>query len=495
MKEQSQFPIPKHIIDPSLPPLTAIGTTTSCAQHPHGSITHSGSITGSDGGTTSSTTSTNTNTNTTILATSSSTSSTSSSTSANDKFTIPNHGRLKVKEGERILCSDRKGFFDGFRPKSFVLSSCRITILQAAQVLATYITDQLEHEVKLDKQLDNHEITQIEYESSLLNFEEDEWNRRWHNLFHTNKIWAAIGKFHLLTLIIRCYEHAICVLFLKKDGSGGGTGGCGRGGLSLEGEITLDRLTKDTYMSAIRKSKRLKEYVSSSSSSSFKNELNEKYYHASDNTNSSSSSSSSSSNEVTSVFDLGSQMFYTCLYANAITFLSDLTVQQSILLYGYYKFYVTKQRERKLKKLRNGTSTCTTDEDGKQNFIIAHKKKKKNGNDDVNDKGLYDDLRLKEEYSEGEGEGESEEAVCGENDPIVTTNSSDSSNSTWIEDEKAILMLSFFRRSTYISFVKVFGLGVASFGGAIGSMIYPGWGTVFGTQMGDAAVGAILDDE
>ncbi len=286
-------------------------------------------------------------------------------------------------------------------------------------------------------------------------------------------------------MIIRCYEGAIYVLFLKKDG--------------FRGEVMMDRLTKDTYMSAIRKSRRLKEYISSSSSSSSssQNELKQKYHHSAASTSSdSSSSSSSSSNEITSVFDLGSKMFYTCFYANAITFLSDLTVQQCILLYGYYKFYVTKQRERKFMKLRKASGGEHGEE--KQKLITDQ--------DGINEKYLLDELKLEEEYCEDEkdvvgGNGDKEgdhadvDAASNANDHIITKNSSDSSNSTWIEDEKAILMLSFFRRSTQITVVKGIGLVLASFGGAFGSIIYPGWGTVFGTQMGDAAVGAILDDE
>ena len=33
----------------------------------------------------------------------------------------------------------------------------------------------------------------------------------------------------------------------------------------------------------------------------------------------------------------------------------------------------------------------------------------------------------------------------------------------------------------------------ASAGGAIGSVIWPGWGTIFGIQVGDAVVGALID--
>ena len=99
MKDQSQSTISKHETSPAAMSLT-IGGTPSLSQSQ--------------------------NDNSSILATSPS----SSSSSLNEKFTIPKQGRKhhhyyspsKINEGHRALCSDRKGFLNGFKPKSFVLS-------------------------------------------------------------------------------------------------------------------------------------------------------------------------------------------------------------------------------------------------------------------------------------------------------------------------------------------------------------------------------------
>jgi hypothetical protein len=289
----------------------------------------------------------------------------------------------------------------------------------------------------------------LEYETKLIDFEENEWKSRFSNLFYSSKIYVAIGRFHLLALIIRSYESLLYNI----------------GQVDI---AVLDRFTKDTFASAVRKSKRLKEYDSSVG------EVTEKYHHVGTRSEDGSdagggSSSYSSPNVVTSRFDLGKQMFFTCLYANAITFLSDLTVQQCILMYGYYKFFVSKQRERKLKRLKE-----------------QH--------------GVYEELKLEQEGKEGEESDEQkmdkdQEISDFEQYPLMKSSSDEASISTWMEDEKAIMMLSFFRKSAQATVTKSIGLVAASFGGAIGSMFYPGWGTLFGTQMGDAAVGAILDDE
>ena len=226
--------------------------------------------------------------------------------------------------------------------------------------------------------------------------------------------------------------------------------------------VVLDKFTKDTYSSAVRKSRRLKEFNDSNY------DMTQKYHHVGSDSDGSSSSNSSSGGsgdssnrsamEVTSKMELGKQMFYTCFYANAIPFLSDLTVQQSILLFGYYKFFVTKERERKLKKLKEAQS----------NYEELKLKEGKEG------RGVEEDDDDKEEE-----EKEEEESLALERQ----TN-----------DDAGIFLYSFFKRSAQITFTRAIGLVAASFGGALGSVIYPGWGTVFGTQMGDAAVGVLFDD-
>ncbi len=301
----------------------------------------------------------------------------------------------------------------------------------------------------------------MEYESCLLSFEEDEWNKRWNALFHSNKIWLAIGKFHLLTLIIRCYERLIW--------------NCGV--VSLE---MMDRVTKDTFASAVRKDVRLKEYsfLQRSGTGSRRMESGTEFR-----TTQSSSSSIDSGREieVRSRFELGKQMFSTCVYANAIAFFADLTVQQCILLYGYYTFFISKQRERKLRLLK------------KRYRQYEELKLNKEMDSTCNNGGVcVDDSEFDEDSS---SHGSHDDEQNDDELKLVQNISNDSGIAPWVEDEKAIIMLSFLRRSVQASFTRAFGLFVSSIGGAIGSMIYPGWGTLFGIQIGDAAVGALLEDD
>lgn len=362
------------------------------------------------------------------------------------------------------------------------MKSIRVSILQAAQVLSTFLTDQLEHEANLDEKLESNEISHLEYESSLLSFEEEEWNKRWKALLYTNKIWLAIGKFHLLTFLMRCYEGIIW----------------NSGMVSLE---CMDMLTKDTFLSALRKAARLKEHQGIQKSArtsrnrqySYRERKNQYFQIESvtgggdsgdsgenisglKNSTATTLSSSNSNQEVKSSFELGIQMFSTCLYANAISFFADLTVQQCILAYGYYKFFWSKQRQRKLAILKE-----------------RHRE--------------YEELKLKDSYEEDLNQARSEskeEEICvreetdegtEDREEVEKKISSDASiTPLWVENEQAILMLSFFRRSIQAFFAKGVGLNVASFGGAVGSMIYPGWGTLFGTQIGDAVFGALMED-
>ena len=54
-------------------------------------------------------------------------------------------------------------------------------------------------------------------------------------------------------------------------------------------------------------------------------------------------------------------------------------------------------------------------------------------------------------------------------------------------------ILSLMIRSSHLTIARSMSWIAASAGGAVGSVMYPGWGTVFGVQIGDAFVGALLD--
>jgi len=346
----------------------------------------------------------------------------SSSNSVNNFTSISPTGRQ--------YCSDRKGFFDHYKPHSFLISSCRVTILQASQVLTSYLTDTLEYETELEEQLVQGQITNVQYDLYNKQWSEKEWNNRW-DKFWSNKVLIAIGKFQLLTMFMRFYEFV-----LSKSSK-----------IDL---ITLDKLTKDTFSSALRKSQRLKEYNHA------------KQYGSSGNGN-----STQPTGEVVvtvqSNFDVFQQMFHTCLYANAITFLSDFTVQQCILLYGYYKFFISRQRERRMMRLSRELEL--------KEIIGDSSDKKKKEDDDEND-------------------------LDNDNESLwnIKPVGSESSVSTWHEGEQGGLVLSFFYKTAQTSLFRAIGLVSASLGGAFGSVILPGWGTLFGTQMGDAAAGALLEE-
>ena len=53
--------------------------------------------------------------------------------------------------------------------------------------------------------------------------------------------------------------------------------------------------------------------------------------------------------------------------------------------------------------------------------------------------------------------------------------------------------LSLMFRSSRLSIARCMSWISASMGGSLGSVVYPGWGTMFGTQIGDALIGALLD--
>jgi len=280
---------------------------------------------------------------------------------------------LVFRANSRKILSDRKGAFDHLNTNTLIKSSIRVSVMQASQIFATYLTDQMEAEQERDDLLSQGKITLTEFEEENKKWETHQWALRWNN-FHIKAV-HAILRFQAVTLIMRLYEK-IC----EKN-------------LCLS-DHTLDKLTKDPFKSAIRKRNRL------------------------ENDNSS--------------YDKGEmmkQMFKTCLWANAISFLSDFTVQQTVVLYGFYKF---RKRKRRLKN-------------------------------------LYE-LQNKDE---------------GENNCVV--NYADDSN----VNEIGGMMFSFFMKSASLSVSRTIGLLGASAGGAIGSAIYPGWGTLFGTQIGDSAAGSI----
>ena len=120
----------------------------------------------------------------------------------------------------------------------------------------------------------------------------------------------------------------------------------------------------------------------------------------------------------------------TCLWANLIGFAADCTVQQCILFYMYARYWLRK-------RARNEASLMDSLDQGKD---------KKNG------------------------------------DNVLAPDSIDGG-----------MFLSLLLKSTKLLFYRGMALVCSSFGGAIGCLLYPGYGMLFGSQLGDAVSGALSD--
>ncbi|KAL7530308.1 hypothetical protein ACHAWF_003331 [Thalassiosira exigua] len=142
--------------------------------------------------------------------------------------------------------------------------------------------------------------------------------------------------------------------------------------------------------------------------------------------------------------ELARRTFATCAWANAIPFLAELTVQHAALIYGYGTYYVARRRRRR--------------------------------------------TRAKDEEGDGGGDGGGEDAEEGgpEREPGGDGPPSD-------EEDGTAYALSFLFRSSRLTIARSMSWIAASAGGAVGSVVCPGWGTVFGIQIGDTVLGALID--
>lgn len=254
-----------------------------------------------------------------------------------------------------------------------------------------------------------------------------EWNKRVHAL--PEKIGWALLRFHACTGIMRFYEFVMGKYILKVDvgsralvgdGNQVGTNSTGPSDHALE---TMDKLTRDPFLSSKRTAQILQ------------NEANIL-----------GKVTSSNGTETTATRELMRRMFSTCLWANVIPFLAELTVQQGVLVYGYGIYYLEKKRRNKARELK---------------------------------KKVADDLDLEEENKEKE--------------KVPENNDWDENEDSDEDIHESAYALSFFFQSTRLSIAKCLGWISASAGGAVGSAIYPGWGAVFGTQIGDTVVGTLID--
>eukprot|EP00557_Chaetoceros_sp_GSL56_P004517 CAMPEP_0176502106 /NCGR_PEP_ID=MMETSP0200_2-20121128/14561_1 /TAXON_ID=947934 /ORGANISM="Chaetoceros sp., Strain GSL56" /LENGTH=262 /DNA_ID=CAMNT_0017901125 /DNA_START=730 /DNA_END=1518 /DNA_ORIENTATION=- len=248
-----------------------------------------------------------------------------------------------------------------------------------------------------------------------------------------------------------------------------------------DGMFLLDRLTKDAFKVAIVKSH---DWLSGDPSSFVLKRQGE---------------SSSSKN-------YAMEMFETCIYSNAISFLADYSIQQGILIYGYYMYMKNVQKRnshiQRIEKYGESNDLQSLNLD----YELVP--------------SVQDDLVLPEEEQTcvdvvGEGAGgevKVEEKMKGEQDhhhqQEKEQQQQEQNQNEWnaslspslkdivpsYNDQSGGLLLSFLYNSSQLFVSKAIGLFMAGVGGALGSLIRPGWGTVVGVQLGDASVSALLDN-
>jgi len=143
---------------------------------------------------------------------------------------IRSRNYLPVK---RSQLSDKKKPFEHLKPRSFIFCTIRIVILQGGQVMTTYLTDQIEYEMANEELIVQGEITAIEADERNEKWEENEWANRWKQ-FPRRAVTAFI-RLQSATLIMRAYEYLASKMVTSR---------------------TLDKLTKDPFKSAKRKSDR-----------------------------------------------------------------------------------------------------------------------------------------------------------------------------------------------------------------------------------------------
>jgi len=202
-------------------------------------------------------------------------------------------------------------------------------------------------------------------------FSQKEWTIRWSGF--PERCAYAVLKFQTITLVMRIYEY----IFSKHVDA-----------------ITLDKLTKDPFQSAMRTSK-----VTGPDSK-----------------------------------EIIRPMFDTCLWSNAIAFLSDYTVHQVILAFTYY-VYIRERRRR---------------------MVVEREEQKL--------------LKASDEDTDESSDEEVEDSTAG------------------------AIAMSFGLKSSRLIVSRGLGLVACAAGGAYGSYWWPGWGTTLGQSLGDSLMSTALEE-
>ncbi|KAL7477432.1 hypothetical protein ACHAW6_003237 [Cyclotella cf. meneghiniana] len=342
-------------------------------------------------------------------------------------YATPRLGSLKFnklnKDG-RVPMEDRKGPFEHFRPKALFFSTIRVTAVNVSTTLSAYFSDQLQSEQHIESLVDSGKITPHEADELNEQWEEREWKLRTDAL--PKKIGFALVRFHACTALMRFYELVLGRYILKVDFGGNSsitdsslnTESAGTRGLSHEQAISvMDKLTRDPFQASLRTS-----------------QLLHSQEHAPGKVLSLDGIETSTSREMVN------RMFSTCLWANIIPFLADLTVQQAVLFYGYAVYYLEKKKRQKgrdVSRIEDHEPELDVDEGSKENSSGHDAGKKIDENVQITDSAYA---------------------------------------------------LSLVLRSAHLTIARSMVWIAASAGGAVGSLLRPGWGTIFGIQLGDAII-------
>lgn len=250
----------------------------------------------------------------------------------------------------------------------------------------------------MEELVDSGKLTPHEADELNEEWEEREWKLRIDAL--PKKIGLGLVRFHAITAFMRFYEMVLGRYILKIDGDKVSSP-ISNESVNSEAIAVMDKLTRDPYQASKRTSQLLSNEEHSPGKVISRDGI-----------------------ETSTRRELASRMFSTCLWANVIPFLAELTVQQGVLFYGYGVYYMEKKRKKKERENRQ---------------------RRENGE-------------------------------ANEEDECV--------------DDTAYA-LSMLLRSCHLTIARSMSWVAASAGGAVGAIFWPGWGTVFGIQIGDTIVGSL----
>jgi hypothetical protein len=216
---------------------------------------------------------------------------------------------------------------------SYEKKTVRVTTINVSTTLSNYFSDQLSYEQKIEEMVDSGDITPVEADEKTEEWEGHEWRLRMEAL--PRKIGHALIRFHACTALMRSYEFIMARHVLRVDldagtdifvpGAAVSSGG-NSSHFSQERAIDImDKLTRDPFQAALRTSQIL---------------------HNREHTNGKVISSTTGADTTTNR-ELARRMFTTCIWANIIPFLAELTVQQGVLIYGYGAYYMARHKRRK----------------------------------------------------------------------------------------------------------------------------------------------------